>query len=56
MLYFVPPVLLYKIFIVLFFTRGDNIVAVATMGSDPVAAQAAEMFHNQIPFLKQDIM
>ena len=36
--------------------RGDKVIAVATIGSDPVAAQAAEMFYNKIPFLKSDIM
>ena len=39
----------------MYLTRGEKVVAVATMASDPVAAKAAEMFFNEIPFLKQDI-
>ncbi|KAK2164938.1 hypothetical protein LSH36_57g03020 [Paralvinella palmiformis] len=41
---------------VAYYTKGDKVIAVATIGSDPVAAQAAEMFYNKIPFLKSDII
>ena len=43
-------------FILFYLARGDQVVAVATMGSDPVAAQAGEMFFHQIPFTKQDVV
>lgn len=41
---------------VAYYTKGDKVIAVASIGSDPVAAQAAEMFYNKIPFLKSDVV
>lgn len=39
----------------LFFSRGDNVVAVATLGTDPMAAKVAEIFYNGQKILKSEI-
>ena len=41
---------------VAFYTLRDRVVAVSTMGSDPVAARFADMLRENRPLMKQQVL